>query len=145
MERHQQDLSELTTRLRGNHRRVTGPRQLILNLLRREEHPASAREIHEKLGDLCNLAPVYRSLHLLESMRMVKRFDFGDGSARYELLGRDDDGHHHHLICQDCRKVVEISDCFPHTLEERIAHRHNFRDVTHQLEFFGICPSCQPA
>ena len=145
MERDQQDLYELASRLRDNNRRVTGPRQLILNLLRREKHPVSTREIHEKLGELCNLATVYRSMRLLEAMQMVKRFDFGDGSARYELLGRDDDGHHHHLICNECRKVVEINDCFPHTLEEHIAHRHNFRDVTHQLEFFGICPSCQPA
>jgi Fe2+ or Zn2+ uptake regulation protein len=30
-------------------------------------------------------------------------------------------------------------------LEEHIAHQHNFSNVTHQLEFFGICPSCQPA
>ena len=73
MERHQLDLSELTTRLRGNHRRVTEPRQLILNLLRHEKHPCSAREIHEKLSNLCNLATVYRSLHLLESMRMVTK------------------------------------------------------------------------
>ena len=145
MERDQQDLYELASRLRENNRRVTGPRQLILNLLQREKHPVSPREIHEKLGELCNLATVYRSMRLLEAMQMVKRFDFGDGSARYELLGRDDDGHHHHLICNECRKVVEINDCFPHTLEEHIAHRHNFRDVTHQLEFFGICPSCQPA
>lgn len=145
MERHQQNLSELSKRLREKNRRITGPRQFILNLLRLEKHPVCAREIHEKLGDLCNLATVYRSLRLLESMQMVKRFDFGDGSARYELLGCDDDGHHHHLICHECRKVVEISDCFPQAFEELIAHRHNFRNVTHQLEFFGICPSCQPA
>ena len=145
MERHQQDLYELANRLRENNRRVTGPRQLILDLLRREKHPVSVSEIHEKLSELCNLATVYRSMRLLEAMQMVKRFNFGDGSARYELLGRDDDGHHHHLICNECKKVVEINDCFPNTLEEHIAHRHNFRDVTHQLEFFGICPSCQPA
>ncbi len=144
MRRHQQDLSELTNRLRENNRRLTGARQTILNLLRRELHPVSAREIHEKLGGPCDLATIYRSLHLLESMQMVKRFDFGDGSARYELLGRDNDGHHHHLICNECRKVIEISDCFPHALEESIAQQHNFREVTHQLEFFGICPTCQP-
>jgi Fur family ferric uptake transcriptional regulator len=145
MGRHQQDLSELANRLRENNRRLTGARQTILNLLRRELHPVSAREIHEKLRDLCDLATIYRSLHLLESMQMVKRFDFGDGSARYEMIGRDNDGHHHHLICNECRKVIEISDCFPRTLEESIAHQHNFREVTHRLEFFGICPTCHPA
>ena len=68
MERHQQDLYELASRLRENNRRVTGPRQLILDLLRREKHPVSAREIHEKLSELCNLATVYRSMRLLEAM-----------------------------------------------------------------------------
>ena len=84
MERHQQDLYELANRLRENNRRVTGPRQLILDLLRREKHPVSVSEIHEKLSELCNLATVYRSMRLLEAMQMVKRFNFGDGSARYE-------------------------------------------------------------
>ena len=138
-------LQQLTARLRSRHRRVTGPRQAVLDALRTEKHPLTTRQIHSALHEPCDLATVYRSLRMLEELAMVKRFDFGDRSARYELLGRDDDGHHHHLICQECRMVVEISDCFPRTLEERIAHRHNFSNVTHQLEFFGICPSCQPA
>jgi len=52
--------------------------------------------------DLCDLATVYRSLRLLEQMGMVKRFDFGDGTARFELLEEGDDGHHHHLVWTRC-------------------------------------------
>ena len=52
--------------------------------------------------DQCDLATIYRSMHLLEKMGMVKRFDFGDGAARFELIGEDDDGHHHHLVCTRC-------------------------------------------
>ena len=70
-------LAELTARLRQRDRRITGPRQLVLDLLRQEEHPLSVRQIHEQLD--CDLATVYRSLRLLEEMAMVKRFDFGDG------------------------------------------------------------------
>ena len=83
-------------------------------------------------GD-CDLATIYRSMHLLESMGMVKRFDFGDGVARFELVGQGEDGHHHHLICTRCTEVVEIEECFPHTLEEAIAVRNGFKSVSHKF------------
>ena len=95
-------------------------------------------------GD-CDLATVYRSMHMLEEMGMVKRFDFGDGVARFELLSEGDDGHHHHLVCLRCAHIVEVADCFPPELEEKIAARNGFKAITHKLEFFGICPRCQSA
>lgn len=82
-------------------------------------------------------------MHLLEEMGMVKRFDFGDRAARFELVGEDNDGHHHHLVCTRCTEVVEIEECSIHELEEQIAARNGFATVTHKLEFFGICPRCQ--
>jgi Fur family ferric uptake transcriptional regulator len=137
-------LPELTERLRGKSRRITGQRQAILGALRRHPHPMSSKEVRSRLaGEECDLATIYRSLHLLESIGMVKRFDLGDGVARYELVGTDDDGHHHHLICRRCAEVVEIEDCFPQELEEEIARRNGYAGVTHRLEFFGLCPRCR--
>lgn len=91
----------------------------------------------------CDLATIYRGTHLLEQMGMVKRFDFGDGAARFELIGEGDDGHHHHLICTQCTKVVEIKECALRKIDARIAAANGFAAVTHRLEFFGICPRCQ--
>jgi Fur family transcriptional regulator, ferric uptake regulator len=137
-------LPELTQKLRRRDRKVTGPRQAILEALRRQRRPLSIKEIFGALpaGD-CDLATVYRSMHLLESMGIVKRFEFGDGVARFELLGEGDDGHHHHLVCTKCSDIVEIEECFPETLERSIAARSGFKSVTHKLEFFGLCPRCQ--
>ena len=137
-------LPELAARLRRQSHKVTGPRQAILDILRRQQGPVTIREIFEELGSGdCDLATVYRSMHLLETMRMVKRFDFGDGAARFELLAEGDDGHHHHLVCTRCTTVVEIEDCFPEELQAGIARRNGFKSVTHRLEFFGVCPDCQ--
>jgi Fur family transcriptional regulator, ferric uptake regulator len=138
------DLPQLAERLRQRSRKVTGPRQAILKILREQSHPMSNKDIFETLprGD-CDLATIYRSMHLLESMGMVKRFDLGDGIARYELLEEGDDGHHHHLVCVRCAGVVEIEECSMHELEERIAADNRYQAVTHKLEFFGICPNCQ--
>lgn len=137
-------LAALTGRLRQHARKITGPRQAILDVLRRLPHPLTNKEIHAALpkGD-CDLATIYRSMHLLEEMGMVQRFDFGDGAARFELMGADDDGHHHHLVCVRCTEIVELEDCFPRELEQRIAARNGFTAITHKLEFFGLCPGCQ--
>ena len=149
MSRHQHspghaDLPELADQLRKKSRKVTAPRQAILKILREQTHPMSNKDIHAAVGGRnCDLATIYRSMHLLEGMGMVKRFDLGDGVARYELLKEDDDGHHHHLVCIRCAEVIEIDECSMHGLEERIASRNSFKSVTHRLEFFGICPGCQ--
>lgn len=138
------ELPKLTAQLRQKSRKITGPRQAILDILRRHAHPMSNKEIFAELpkGD-CDLVTVYRSMHLLENMQMVKRYDLGDGVARFELLAEGDDGHHHHLVCTRCSTVVEIDECFTQELEKKIAARNGFKSITHKLEFFGICPECQ--
>ena len=137
-------LPELADRLRRKSRKLTAARVAVLSVLRDNPHPMSIKEIFAAAGSSgCDLATVYRCLHLLEGMGMVKRFDLGDGLARFELLSEGDDGHHHHLVCTACAGVVEIEECFPHHLEEKIAVQNGFKSVTHKLEFFGICPRCQ--
>ena len=137
-------LPRLAERLRQTSHKLTGPRQAVLLSLRQSRHPLTAKQIFSLLpkGD-CDLATVYRSLHLLERMGMVKRFHFDDGVARFELLEEGDDGHHHHLVCTRCAEVVEIQECFSSQVEEKIAAASGFTAVTHKLEFFGICPDCQ--
>ena len=70
-------------KLRANSRKITGARQAILETLRSHPHPLTNKEIFSNLpkGN-CDLATIYRSIHLLEEMGLVKRFDFGDGVAR---------------------------------------------------------------
>jgi Fur family ferric uptake transcriptional regulator len=139
-----QEMSALTGRLRQQSRKITGPRAAILEILRQHPHPLTNKEIFASLPKGgCDLATIYRAMQLLEKLGMVKRFDFGDGAARFELVGEGDDGHHHHLVCTRCAEVVEIGECFPAEIENRIARANGFKAVTHRLEFFGLCPGCQ--
>ena len=87
---HRPELGELTSRLRQRSRRITGPRESILRVLQQHPHPLTNKEIHGLLASgECDLATVYRSLHLLEDMGLVARFDFGDGVARFEVVRGD--------------------------------------------------------
>lgn len=137
-------MSELAERLRRESRRLTGPRQAILEVLRRHRRPLSNKEILALLpGGDCDLATVYRAMHLLRRLGLVQRYDLGDGVARHELLEPGDDGHHHHLVCRACSKVVEVEACALEEFEAALGARSGFAQVSHRLEFFGICPECQ--
>jgi Fur family ferric uptake transcriptional regulator len=142
----QQPLNELTDKLRQGSRKITGPRQAILEVLRKHASPLTNKEIHAALGKAdCDLATIYRNMHTLEEMGLVRRYDFGDGAARFELASDSDQAHHHHIVCTQCALIVEVDDCFPTEFQDAVASRHGFANVSHRLEFFGICPKCQAA
>ena len=115
-------------------------------MLREHPHPLTNKQIHAALpGRKCDLATIYRSIKLLVETGLVDRFDFGDGVARYELAGHHSTDHHHHLICTECDRVIEIEECIVEELQSRMAAEHGFAQITHRLEFFGICPDCKPS
>lgn len=141
---HRPEIGDLTDRLRRNARRITGPRQSILRILQEHPKPMSNKEIFEALPEgECDLATVYRSLHLLEDMGLVERYDFGDGTARFEMARGGHSGHHHHLVCTACTVIHPIEDCLALEWEKKISQESGFKMVTHKLEFFGLCPDCQ--
>jgi Fur family ferric uptake transcriptional regulator len=134
----------IAERLHRAARRLTGPRRAIWERLAEARHPLSSKEIHQSLRDRdCDPATVYRALHLLEKLELVQRFDLGDGVARFELRRHDGPEHHHHLVCRHCARIIELEECDLTAFERRVARRNGFTDVSHRLEFFGICPACQ--
>ena len=139
-----QGLTVLIDRLRRQSRKITGPRKAILDILRKQPHPLTNREILAAMpGGQCDLATIYRAMRMLEEVGIVNQFDFGDGVARFELVGEGARPHHHHLVCTRCSQVIEIDECFSAEIEQHIAAKNGFKAVTHRLEFFGICPNCQ--
>ena len=139
-------LGDLTEALRRGERRVTGPRLAILRILREHRRPLSNKEILTLLAPgYCDLATVYRSMHLLRGLGLVQRCDLGDGVARHELLDEGDDGHHHHLVCRRCAQVVPIDCCLMAEVERELTRHSGYRALAHRLEFTGICPDCQRA
>jgi Fur family ferric uptake transcriptional regulator len=123
--------------------RVTEPRKAILQTLLENHGPFSAEEIHKKfIKKICDLATVYRSLSSLEAAGLVKRCEFGDGTARYEWSENNLEHHHHHVICTECKRVEVLDDCELLDID-RFASKRGFTGVHHSLEFFGVCPGCK--
>lgn len=135
-------LEKLLEELKKSHLRVTEPRIAILRVLLEEHGPFTAEEIHKCIPKkMCDLATIYRTLASLEKTGIIRRCEFGDGSARYEL-SEHENHHHHHVICKVCKAVEVLDDCELNELAQ-YAQKRGFTEVTHSLEFFGVCPNCQ--
>jgi Fur family ferric uptake transcriptional regulator len=52
------------------------------------------------------------------------------------------DGHHHHIICTNCNRVIEFEDCGLTALENELESRLCVKLTGHLLEFYGLCEQC---
>lgn len=120
----------------------TPARLAILGFLQEEKTPRDAEEIFVHVAqehEHADKVTIYRTLETFYEKGLINRIDFREGKYRYELSGND----HHHLLCEKCGKIEDISDCHISDLEEEISKKKKFLVKRHQLEFFGVCASCQ--
>lgn len=133
--------------------KITAPREVVLDVLHRTDEHLSASDIYiraHSANPSIGLTTVYRTLDMLTSMGIVHKFDFGDGKARFELANNPEGkGHHHHLVCLKCRKIIDYADFMDEEIEylkkteEGLAEKYNFQIVDHIIRFYGICSDCQ--
>jgi Fur family transcriptional regulator, ferric uptake regulator len=115
----------------------------VLDALGHEPNDATAQEIHAELlrrGRGTGLATVYRTLSLLSERGVVDALMHSRGETCYRLCG---DEHHHHLVCSECHRVVEIADCDLEGWLERVSASHGFVATSHRLEATGVCSACR--
>lgn len=104
----------------------------------------TAQDLHDLLrqrGESIGLATVYRSLQAMAEAGEADTIRTPDGQAAYRSCGQGT-GHHHHLICRQCGRTVEIELDAVEALVATVAQRHGFTDVGHELELFGLCADC---
>jgi Fur family ferric uptake transcriptional regulator len=134
---------EAIVRLEQSPLRHTKTREAILEVMVKRHGPFSAEELKDAVkGQKLDTVTVYRTLASFEQAGLVRRCDFGDGVSRYEFQCEHE--HHHHIICRSCRKIENIDDCTIQELEQMVKKK-GFAEITHTLEFFGICKACRTA
>ncbi len=128
----------------GDHpeRRSTRQRTAIATALTDRSVFLSAQEIHTRLrqaGKSVGLATVYRNLQAMATDGEVDVMRTEDGECVYRACSS---GHHHHLVCRECGRTVEVAERSIEAWAERVGAEHGFTDVTHLLEVVGTCADC---
>lgn len=112
-----------------------------MTALGKADNAMTAQELHEKLKDV-GLATVYRNLGRLADDGEIDAIRRPSGELAYRACGS---GHHHHLICRQCGKVVELHDCSLGSWSREIGEANGFTQIEHQAELFGTCATCAAA
>lgn len=124
--------------------KVTLPRVKILDVLETsEKRHMSAEDVYRALldrGGEIGLATVYRVLTQFEQAGLVARHHFEGGQAVFEL---NRGGHHDHLVCVRCGRVVEFLEPAIEERQVAIARQHGYTLEDHSLVIYGVCPACQ--
>jgi Fur family ferric uptake transcriptional regulator len=127
----------------GKEQRVTKQRLAVSAALDDLADFVSTQELHRILqerGTAVSLATSYRILQSLADDGLVDVLRNADGEAVYRRCAVT--GHHHHLLCRNCGKAVEVEAPAVEAWAARIAKEHGFTAVEHTVEIFGLCPEC---
>ena len=136
-------VNEARNRIRTAGMRVTKPRIALVETLLKQEGPVSIERIHREVGvKSCDLVTIYRCLAAFEGLGLVRRSYLHNGTCLYEqTIGS---ARRYHIICKACGRTDPVD----YTLNEgaeQLLHEKGYAQISHVVEFFGVCPTCQQA
>jgi len=139
----QKRLDEILSKLRQREFRITPQRIAILKaFIRNDEHP-SVEQVHAQVKinfPTTSLATVYKTVNLLKEIGEILELSFPDGRNRYDCRKPYP---HPHLICINCQAILDPEVGSVARMTTEVEQNSGYRILSHQLEFFGVCPACQ--
>ncbi len=135
--------SSLIEELRARGMRVTPQRAIIFEAIGELEGHITAEDIYQKVQKVnpyISLATVYRTLELLQGLKLITPTNFGRSQTYFALK---DHGAHHHLVCLECSRIEEFADELFDPVRTRVEEQHGFQVHTDHMSIFGICKECQ--
>jgi len=122
---------------------LTPQRMMVVEALHGADKHVSAEEIYAQVRaryPYANISTVYRTLELLKELGLVAEIALGDGCVRFHTAEK---GHHHHLVCQKCGKIIDLPESALDSLEEILLDAYQFKADLKHMAVFGLCPECQ--
>ncbi len=121
--------------------RITRPRRMILDFIHDSGGHITAEEIisfvHQRYPHV-NKSTVYRTLEVLEANDCVFKSEL-DGHAIYHHA---EEGHHHHLRCKKCGRIIPCEENIFLPVEQRLIEKYGFQIHFKHLMMVGLCRRC---
>jgi len=103
-------------------------------------HP-TANDIYSDLKKeypTLSLGTIYRNLNTLVENKMIKKIDVSNSFDRFDKTLKD----HSHVLCINCNKMIDVCQS-TNNLKEDISNKYNFKVISYNSLFKGICKKCQ--
>lgn len=119
--------------------KMTPQRMAIMKYLDGNVTHPSASDIYGALHGqfpTMSLATVYNTMETLKEQGKVIELATDPAKKRFDPNVEP----HHHLICMQCKKIVDIFSEFSLGLTED--DKHGFEIIGNRVDFYGICKDC---
>jgi len=133
---------DIVSKLSEQGYRLTPQRMMVLSAIENSDNHISAEEIYAQVVakySHVNISTVYRTLELLKRLGLVTETDLGGGRVRYHPA---DKGHHHHLVCQECGRIIDLDESVLSSVKSRLLREYKFSADLRHLAIFGRCANC---
>jgi len=133
---------DIISYLKDNNIRITKARKSILGIILSSSAAINANLIYELLekDDIkIDLSTIYRTLDLLESKKILNKFDLGNNMYNYTI---SNNSHKHIIECDLCHKRMVI-DCPIPQIEEQIKAKTGITLTESHVYLKGICRECK--
>lgn len=123
---------------------ATHQRQVIYRALAESEDHPRPEAVYARVKrevPAISLATVYKNIKVFVAMGLLREVGSEAGSYRIDAnLDR-----HHHLVCVQCKAVVDFYDPRLDRIQATERNLKNFRVLRYQVEALGLCPACRNA
>ena len=137
-----QNKAGLVKELRARGMRITPQRAIIFEAIERLEGHITAEDIFQEVqqtNPYISLATVYRTLELLQELKLISQTNFGRSQTYFALK---DHGPHHHLVCLECGSIEEFENELFEPVRTKLKEKFGFQAHTEHMSIFGICKAC---
>lgn len=128
-------------RLKTNNERVTSPRTALFRRLSHHGAIQITVLVEELRQQSIDASTTYRNINLFRNLHIIS--DVAAGQHRSIELSDDFGHHHHHFMCRNCGKLIDInSNALEKALSE-IAAQNDLQISAHHIEMSGLCQDCK--
>lgn len=133
------DIDLVIERLELRGHRITSSRRRVLDAVLAMQGHFTADDLLQNTRKV-GRATVFRTMKILLDLNIVCRVMMDDGALHYRVsTGR----HHHHLVCTNCGRVEDFSNCDVNSLVRDLQSATNYQIEGHWLEVYGRCQACR--
>lgn len=118
----------------------TPQRLAIINFLENNKNHPTVEDIYKAIVvqfPTISLATVYKTIETLKNLGMIREITIDPDKKHFD----PNTFTHHHLICTECKRIVDIDIDFDIKLPDDYVS--DFEISGNHIEFYGICSSCK--
>jgi len=120
----------------------TKQKDLIINVIKKQKHEFTIKDIYENLNESVGLTTIYRLVDKLVKEDKLSKTISKDNITYYQYLKECDHDNHFYLKCDNCGDLVHIDcDCI-NDLSNHIIKNHHFKLNKDHIIINGLCEKC---